>query len=203
MDYDLKREGSDLLASFSDFRRYVRADAESKGVPISVRSFFWDPIFRFTVYLRLNEWLVNANVSFALRVLPLVLFRRLGVRLGFSVPVNVFGPGLAIVHYGLLVVSPDARVGKNCRVHAAVNIGGAVGLASSASEAMPGPRIGDDCYIGPGAKIYGTIRIGDGCVIGANSVVNKSFERSFVTLAGAPARVVREKGSEGMIRRGA
>lgn len=51
------------------------------------------------------------------------------------------------------------------------------------------PVIGDNCYIGPGAKLFGDIRIGNNVAIGANSVVNKSFEDN-VTIAGVPAKIV-------------
>ena len=56
------------------------------------------------------------------------------------------------------------------------------------------PTIGDNCFIGPGAKIFGRIKIGNRIVIGANAVVNKSFETDDVTIAGIPARVVKETG---------
>ena len=55
------------------------------------------------------------------------------------------------------------------------------------------PNIGDDCYIGPGAKIYGDIVLGDNIGIGANAVVNKSFSGN-VTIAGMPAKVISENG---------
>ena len=43
------------------------------------------------------------------------------------------------------------------------------------------PILGNNIYIGPGAKIFGKIQIVDGCKIGANAVVNKSFsEKKFV-----------------------
>lgn len=37
------------------------------------------------------------------------------------------------------------------------------------------PVLGDNVYIGPGAKIFGKVQIADGCKVGANAVVNKSF----------------------------
>lgn len=51
------------------------------------------------------------------------------------------------------------------------------------------PRLGDNVYIGPGAKIFGPIEIGDNVAIGANAVVNKSFPDS-VTIAGVPAKII-------------
>ena len=49
-------------------------------------------------------------------------------------------------------------------------------------------------WIGPGAKLYGDIKIATGCAIGANAVVNKSFnERG--TIVGVPARMINNKGN--------
>lgn len=51
-------------------------------------------------------------------------------------------------------------------------------------------NIGEDVWIGRGAVILPGVTIGKGCVIGANSVVNKSFE-PFTILAGVPAKKIR------------
>ena len=58
------------------------------------------------------------------------------------------------------------------------------------------PTIGDNCFIGPGAKLFGDIKIGDNVAIGANAVVNKDFGDN-VTIAGVPAKVVSKKGTNG------
>ena len=63
--------------------------------------------------------------------------------LGFSIPINVFGPGLRINHYGLIVVNPKARVGAFCDIHQGVNIGEGFGKDDV-------PEIGDRVYIGLG-----------------------------------------------------
>ena len=52
------------------------------------------------------------------------------------------------------------------------------------------PIIGDNVFIGAGAKILGDITIGDNCVIGANSVVVKSVPSNSI-VAGVPAKVLR------------
>lgn len=66
------------------------------------------------------------------------------------------------------------------------------------------PTIGDNVYIGPGAKIYGKIKISDNIVIGANAVVGRSFEEPNICIAGAPAHKISDKGRfqiEGMNKR--
>lgn len=65
-------------------------------------------------------------------------------------------------------------------------------MGSSAAS----PTIGDNVFIGPGARIFGEITIADGVVIGANSVITKSFLEPYVTIAGAPARKISERGTD-------
>ena len=105
--------------------------------------------------------------------------------MGFSIPINVFRPGLAIVHYCTILINSSAKVGDNCRIHACVNIG-ASGGEKEASQ------LGDNIYIAPGAKIYGNIKIANNTAIGANAVVNKTFEDESILLVGIPAKKIKE-----------
>ncbi|AKB56359.1 MULTISPECIES: serine O-acetyltransferase [Methanosarcina] len=116
----------------------------------------------------------------------------MSVHLGFSIPINVFGPGLCIAHRGTIIINKNTRVGENCRIHACTNIG------SSRAE-VSAPQIGNNVYIGPGAKIFGNIVIADDIAIGANSVVNKSFYEKGISIAGIPAEKISTKGSDGII----
>lgn len=50
--------------------------------------------------------------------------------------------------------------------------------------------IGRNCFIGIRAVIMPGVTLGDGCVVGANAVVTKSFPAGAV-VAGAPARLIR------------
>ena len=119
---------------------------------------------------------------------------RLGRKLGWTVGLNCFGPGRCIVHYGTVVVNGNARIGEIARLHAGVNIG-----ANGGSKECP--KIGDNVYFGPGAKVFGDITIASNVAIGTNAVVNRSFEEEGVTIAGVPARIVSHKGTEKIIKR--
>jgi serine O-acetyltransferase len=53
------------------------------------------------------------------------------------------------------------------------------------------PIIGNNVYIGVGAKILGGIRIGDGAKIGANAVVLCDIPDG-ATAVGIPAKILKE-----------
>ncbi|MEJ2033693.1 MAG: DapH/DapD/GlmU-related protein [Deltaproteobacteria bacterium] len=53
-----------------------------------------------------------------------------------------------------------------------------------------GIRIGDDVWIGVGARIIDGVNIGDGCVVGAGAVVTKDIP-DFSIVAGVPATILR------------
>ncbi len=179
-----------MIDSKESYRYYVQQDMKAHKLDhVSFFNYWWMDCLRFQLRLRKIEYLHNVcrkNIFARIYLFILeVINHRLATRLGFTIPKNVFGPGLCIVHYGTIVVHPDVRVGANCRIHTCTNLG----------EFNGTPTLGDNVYIGPGAKLYGDITIGSNVAIGANSVVNKSFGDN-VTIAGAPARVVSERGAK-------
>ena len=103
------------------------------------------------------------------------------VRLGFTIPLHAFGPGLSIAHWGTITVAYKAKIGRNCRIHQGVTIG------SSKDQV---PTVGDDCFIGANASIIGGITLGNNVKVGANAMVNRSFGDNAV-LVGVPAIDVR------------
>jgi serine O-acetyltransferase len=91
------------------------------------------------------------------------------------------GPGLRLFHPNGVVVGPNCMLGARCTVMQGVTLGEGVGGS---------PRLGDDVYIGPGAKIFGDLVVGDRSVVGANAVVLQSVPpESFA--AGIPAKVLK------------
>ncbi|MEJ6066191.1 hypothetical protein MT378_00345 [Psychrobacter sp. 16-Bac2893] len=173
------------IKSYKDLKFFVIRDLGQRKVAISPMLLL-NPVIRFQISLRAYELLINRKS--VLRLPFKIYFNRLSIRLGFSIPPNVFDHGLCIVHYGNIVVNPNAKIGKNCRVHVGVNIGGKAGFYKPDIAKTLCPTIGDDCYIGPGAKIFGPVNIADGCSIGANAVVTKSCDIVDSILLGIPAK---------------
>lgn len=183
-----------MIQSKKDYKFYLEADRISKGISekyslsdVIKNIFFPDYTWEFQKTLRKLEYYKNCkkNTLFIIhRFFITKKFRRLSLKLGFIIPTNVIGPGLSIAHYGPIIVNSGAKIGANCRIHIGVNIGTEAGYSNKA------PTIGDNCYLGPGAKIYGSITIANGTAIGANAVVNKSFDEENIAIAGVPAKKI-------------
>ena len=78
-------------------------------------------------------------------------------------------------------ISERAVIGENCVIFQQVTIGSNM---LKDSKGFGAPTIGDDVYIGAGARIIGNVRIGNQCRIGANCVVTRDVpDRATVVLA--------------------
>lgn len=103
------------------------------------------------------------------------------------------GEGLYIGHGMCIVVNPRAIIGKNVNLSQGVTIGQA-----SRGSRKGVATIGDNVYIGPGAKIVGAVKIGNNVAIGANAVVTKDVPDNAVVV-GIPAKVIAYDGAEGYV----
>ena len=178
-----------MIKTKSDLKYYLQQDAIALGYKNRKRpGLFGDEVWKFQIILRKAEYYTNAYRNSSKKFIfhyawYKFMFHRLSVKLNFSIPLNVFGPGLSIAHYGTIVVNSAAKVGKNCRLHVGVIIG-----ATSGSTLAP--IIGDNVFIGTGAKIIGDVSIADDVAIGANAVVVKSITEKGVTYGGVPAKKI-------------
>lgn len=152
---------------------------------------FGDEIWKFEILLRKVEYYTNCKRDFVSKVINKYYkfrFHRLSVKLGFTIPINVFEEGLSIPHYGTIVVHGNARVGRNCRLQEGVTIGATNGSHEAAT-------IGDNCYFGSGAKVIGAVNIADDVAVGAGAVVKKDIIEPGTSWAGAPARKISDTDS--------
>ena len=91
------------------------------------------------------------------------------------------GPGLQLFHPTGVVIGPNCVVGARCIIQQGVTLGAGAGGS---------PTLGDDVFVGPGARVLGGIVLGDRCVLGANAVVLESMPDD-VFIGGVPAKVIK------------
>jgi serine O-acetyltransferase len=94
-----------------------------------------------------------------------------------------FDAGLVLIHSTGIVINGQVRGGANVHIEHQVTIG---------AERRNSPVLGNDVFLGAGAKIIGSIAIGDGARIGANAVVLEDVP-PHCTAVGIPARIVRRR----------
>jgi serine O-acetyltransferase len=181
--------------SFAEMRRLIRSDLWRYGGTAGFGTFwhnYWRmPGFRYSVWYRLHAFVCSqAWGRLGARQYVSWKIRRLGFAFGISLPPETsIGPGLYIGHHGGIVIHPEVRIGANVNLSHDVTIG-----LSSRGDRFGCPTLGNDVYIGPGAKLFGRITIGDRAAIGANAVVTRDVPADRVAV-GSPARTL--EGSDG------
>lgn len=137
------------------------------------------PLLRHTVYRVARAMLTHYTYKF-----------------GISIPFETdVGSGFYIGHFGGIVVNEHVVIGKNCNISHGVTLG-----VSNRGAKQGCPIVGDNVYIGPGAKIIGLVRVGNHVAIGANCVVTKDVPDHAVVV-GIPGRVISQEGSTGYVNR--
>lgn len=137
------------------------------------------PLLRYTIYL-----------------FGKIMTTHFRYKLGISLhPECEIGSGLYIGHFGMINISAESVIGKN------LNVSQGVTIARRNRGTYKGhPTIGDNVYIGPGAKVIGAVKIGNDVAIGANCVVTKDIPDNSVVV-GIPGKIISKKGSFGYVNR--
>jgi serine O-acetyltransferase len=176
-----------VIDSRTELRRFIAADLAAHGLRT------WRPHYRLTQRPMYFQWLLRRSEYWAnCRRDPLgrlvfvwlaIRAKLLGERLGFTVPRNTTGPGLALRHVGTVVVNYQARIGARCTISHGVTIG--------ADDQDRSPVLGDGVHISPNACVIGGITVGDNVGVWTGAVVTRDVP-SNVSVAGVPARIVKQ-----------
>lgn len=180
-----------MINSKNDYLKYLKQDKLALGKNYKSPKLVHDEIWRFEILLRKTEYYVNCKKIFIGKLYSKVLqFLYYKKRLKYNtyIPLNVFGPGLSIAHFGSIIVNGNAKIGKNCRIQDSVTIG----ATNGASDA---PVLGDNIFIGSGARIIGKVNIASDIAIGSNAVVVNNFNESGITIGGVPAKKISDNNS--------
>ncbi|HBP62849.1 MAG TPA: serine acetyltransferase [Desulfosporosinus sp.] len=120
------------------------------------------------VYYSKYPFLLKKTILSLLNIAnKLFIFYPLNIELPFSCKI---GAGFRIVHQHGIVLNGGVEIGENCTIHHQVTIG-----INEFSVEKRAAKVGNNVYIGCGAKIIGNVKIEDGVKIGANAVVVKDL----------------------------
>lgn len=186
-----------MIQNLDDLKKYLHEDSrnyqhvigfkrwwnQTRVSPISDQWYIW----KYIRTMRYCELHINSK-GFYHKVLAkmwLHRLRKLSSITGFQIPPNTIGSGLTIWHWGPIIINPAVTIGKNCTLNPMVIIGHKM-------PKEPAPHIGDDVFVGGGAKIIGDINIGNNVSIAPNAVVVKDVPDNAV-VGGVPCKILKYK----------
>lgn len=177
----------------TDLPQYINEDNIRFGCSPTLKDWLFHNekwyIFHYIRHMRYVEYYQNkGGINKLFFLWHFFWYKRLGFKLRITIYPNTIGPGFRIYHAGDFVhVGPNVRIGHNCTMLPGVVFGN--------KTEEPDNRlvtVGDNCYFGLGAKIFGNVTIGNNVTIGAMSVVTKDIPDNAV-VAGIPAKIIRIK----------
>lgn len=150
---------------------YIRSSRNKRALVISSIYRLGNSIY----YSNLNK------ITKRMLIIILRLFQKIFIECTFNVFIpfkTQIGKGLRLCHANGIVIHPNAVIGENCTIFQQVTIG----ANEHKHDFDKAPIIGDNVYIGAGAKIIGNINIRNGVKIGANAVLTKSVEENITVV---------------------
>lgn len=193
----LSTERSLMTTTRDSLWQVLTADLVRQGVACSVagliKTCLANRVFRSIVSMRLCQAAAAANGRLRM-LLPLSKLahrwncRRAGLDLSWQADI---APGFAITHGWGLVVSPGAKIGRNCTLFHGATLGQADRMDHSGSRLSGFPVLEDEVWVGPHAIVVGGIRLGKGCRVLGGAFVTTDIP-PFTLVSGNPARIVKE-----------
>lgn len=138
-------------------------------------------------------FLINKNFKLIMLYRMVHYFRKKNPRLisailtrviKFIYPVDIevaceIGTGLKMPHPLCIVIGGKVKIGNNCKITQGVSLGCSLGKSKLNDQTQP--IIGNNVFIGAGAKTIGPVIIGDNVIVGANSVITKDIPKNSIT----------------------
>ena len=143
---------------------------------------FLYPSFKALIYYKISHYFYLKKHHFIARFLSERAKRKTGIEIH---PGATIGSNLFIDHGTGVVIGETAIIGNDVTLFHGVTIGG-----TGKEKGKRHPTIGNNVFIGSGAKVLGNIKIGDNVKIGANAVILKSI-KSNSTAVGVPGDIVK------------
>lgn len=165
------RRSGEWTTIVTDLRRYREFAQFPPQLAFGLAMFAY-PEFRAVVYYRLRQ--CHAVWRKIMKILA-------PPTCNLYIVADRIGPGM-FIHHGFSTIINARAIGRDCYILQQVTIGW---------TEKGCPSLGDNVYVGCGAKILGPVHVGDNVKIGANAVVISDVP-SNCTVAGVPARIVRK-----------
>ena len=148
----------------------------------SIIEVFLYPSFKVKLYYKISHFLYKRKRFLIARIISEKAKRKTGIEIQTAATI---GKNLFIDHGMGVVIGETCVIGVNVTLFHGVTLGG-----TGKEKGKRHPTIGNNVFIGSGAKILGNITIGNNVKIGANSVILESIPDN-VTVVGIPGKIIK------------
>ena len=140
------------------------------------------PSFKALIYYKISHYFYERKHLILARYISEKAKRKTGIEIH---PGATIGKRLFIDHGTGVVIGETAIVGNDVTLFHGVTLGG-----TGKEKGKRHPTIGNNVFIGSGAKVLGNIVVGNNVKIGANAVILKDVP-SNVTIVGVPGKILK------------
>ena len=166
-----------------DLYRYEGERSNCLSVLLKYKYFI--PGFTYLYYFRKNQ--ITKNIL--LKCIYKILLRITSYITHIQIPPETkIGPGCRIVHFGTIVVNPNAIIGKNFNISQGTLIGNAQGKRAGT------PVIGDNVCMNANSIIIGNCRIGNNVLIAPGAFINFDVPDNSIVI-GNPGQIIPQESS--------
>ena len=184
-----------LISKFTNFFHFFH----SGRIVAILKSSNPDALFKYPTYLKGGKYISigkNFNSSYRLRIEAWDKYNDMNFEPSITIGDNVsFSDNCHLGAINSIIIGNNVLVGSN--IYITDHFHG----ESTNSELYLAPVlrnlvskgpviIGDDVWIGDGVIIMPNVKLGKSCIVGANSVVTKSFPDNCI-LGGSPAKIIK------------
>lgn len=146
--------------------------------------FFSSKGYAAITYYRISHFFYKKGCKVLAHLIHNISLRKTGSDINEAASI---GSNFYVPHPVGIVIGGAAHIGNNCSMMSCVTIG-----ATDVERGGGAIYIGDNVYLGSGAKLIGNFTVGNNVNIGANAVVLNAIPDDS-TAVGVPARVIKKE----------
>ena len=166
-----------------DLYRYI--GNASNSLLQRIRYVFFVPGFQY-IYIYRKCQLSKIRI---IKLFWLILLKLCSFWTKIQIPYStVIAEGFRIVHFGNIVINPDARIGKNFNIAQGCLVGNSKGKVAGV------PVIGNNVCMNANSIVIGGIRIGDDVLIAPGAFVNFDVPDNSIVI-GNPGKIINRNSS--------